>query len=167
MTRPRPRSRKRLLAAVTTAAALINHPSMAQAGDGFGGYGNGYDERIGPYDANSTAFLDAVAASNATGLFRIPGPDVSKPFPGEPTTGWTLSIAALDLSNPDPLLASAERPDEIEPMIGYSLTIKGSLLPSGIPIPILRHGGHKNPPIMGDVPLDIRPSHPLLHRRWP
>lgn len=67
---------------------------------GFGGYGNPFYGRVGPYDANSTAFLEAMEDSNATSIFKIPGYDVSKPFPGEAIDGWTLRITALDLSKP-------------------------------------------------------------------
>ncbi|KAK4235882.1 hypothetical protein C8A03DRAFT_17415 [Achaetomium macrosporum] len=86
--------------------------------DGFGGYGQ--SDRIGPYDANSTAFLNAVASSNSTGIFKIPGYDVSKPFPGTSIDGWTLSIAALDLSHPDLAVLDATH----QAMIGHSLTIQ-------------------------------------------
>ncbi|KAL2130415.1 hypothetical protein VTI74DRAFT_6504 [Chaetomium olivicolor] len=86
---------------------------------GFGGYGQEMDKRSGPYNANSTTFLNAVETSNATGIFKIPGYDVSKPYPGEPMDGWTLSMAALDFSKVDEKVA-----DEYQPMLGFSLRIK-------------------------------------------
>jgi len=98
---------------------------------GFGGYGDAFLERVGPYDANSTEFLRAVEQSNATGVFRIPGYDVSKPFPGAPMDGWTLSITALDFSDPD---GRGRRMDpDYESMMGYSMKIQApdSLLTSG------------------------------------
>ncbi|KAL2125573.1 hypothetical protein VTJ04DRAFT_1938 [Mycothermus thermophilus] len=64
--------------------------------EGFGGYGDPFRGRAGPYDANTTEFEAAVAVSNATGVFRIPGYDVSKPWPGQPMDGWTISLAMLD-----------------------------------------------------------------------
>ena len=70
------------------------------SGPGFGGYGEAFYGRVGPYDANSTAFLEAMKESNSTAVFKIPGYDVSKPFPGQPIDGWTLRVVALDLSNP-------------------------------------------------------------------
>lgn len=75
-------------------SAHNDHPYLAT----FSGYGAPFTGGVGPYDANSTYFLAAVAASNATGIYKIPGYDVSKPFPGEPMDGWTISLAALDLS---------------------------------------------------------------------
>ncbi|KAK3306079.1 uncharacterized protein B0T15DRAFT_534268 [Chaetomium strumarium] len=98
--------------------AIAQFPLAVDASlyDGFGGYGQG--QRVAPYDANSTAFLDAVAASNSTGVFKIPGYDVSKPFPGTPIDGWTLSMAALDMSHAAVVDATHE------PMVGYSLTIQ-------------------------------------------
>ncbi len=68
--------------------------------------------------------LDRVASScqrvNSTGLFHIPGYDVSRPYPGKVVDGWTLSIAAMDISRP-------RTPEESEDyrVVGYSLTIKG------------------------------------------
>jgi hypothetical protein len=64
----------------------------------FSGYAEAFRGGVGPYDANSTEFEAVVAASNATGVFKIPGYDVSKPFPGEPIDGWTMNVAAVDLS---------------------------------------------------------------------
>ncbi|KAK3374196.1 hypothetical protein B0T24DRAFT_554094 [Lasiosphaeria ovina] len=107
------------LSGVAALASLLILPAHAWTYRGFGGYASAFQERVGPYDANSTAFLDAVAASNASGLFRIPGYDVSKPFPGEPVDGWTLSVTALDLSQYDYRQADAD-----EAMLGYSLTIR-------------------------------------------
>ncbi|KAL2271404.1 hypothetical protein VTJ83DRAFT_775 [Remersonia thermophila] len=63
--------------------------------NGFGGYGSS-PGRIGPFDANSTEFEQAIAASNATGIFHIPGYDVSKPWPGEPMDGWAIQLAMFD-----------------------------------------------------------------------
>jgi hypothetical protein len=89
---------------------------------GFGGYGNPFGVE-GPYDANSTQWLQAVDASNSTGLFNIPGYNVSQSWPGEPIDGWTLSVAAVDVSLGDL--------SDIEPlgydygrMVGYSMTVK-------------------------------------------
>jgi hypothetical protein len=89
---------------------------------GFGGYGNPFGVE-GPYDANSTQWLQAVDASNSTGLFNIPGYNVSQSWPGEPIDGWTLSVAAVDvslgdLSDIEPLGYDYER------MVGYSMTVK-------------------------------------------
>ncbi|KAK0727757.1 hypothetical protein B0T26DRAFT_695646 [Lasiosphaeria miniovina] len=109
----------RLSGVAALAGLLLTAPARAWTYRGFGGYADAFQERVGPYDANSTAFLDAVAASNASGLFRIPGYDVSKPFPGEPADGWTLSVTALDLSQYDYRQADAD-----EAMLGYSLTIQ-------------------------------------------
>ncbi|KAK3901307.1 hypothetical protein C8A05DRAFT_35027 [Staphylotrichum tortipilum] len=99
-------------------------------GRGFGGYGDAFNERVGPYDANSTEFLTAIAASNATGLFHIPGYDVSQPYPGKPITGWTLRLAAVDLSQatalspPSPIPSNNDEDSGDDAMIGYSLTIQ-------------------------------------------
>jgi hypothetical protein len=98
------------------AVAHVPLSVAASLHDGFGGYGQG--QRVAPYDANSTAFVNAVAASNSTGIFKIPGYDVSKPFPGASIDGWTLSMAALDISHPTVVDATHE------PMIGYSLSIQ-------------------------------------------
>lgn len=99
------------------AVASIVPGAVASVYLGFGGYGEPFLARSGPFDANSTAFLDAVAASNSTGLFKIPGYDVSKPYPGEPADGWTISVAALNLSQPFEYMP-------MDPMIGYSLKIQ-------------------------------------------
>ncbi|KAH6615860.1 hypothetical protein B0J18DRAFT_348954, partial [Chaetomium sp. MPI-SDFR-AT-0129] len=100
---------------------------------GFAGYGEAFSGRVGPFDSNSTAFLDAVAASNSTGLFKIPGYDVSKPFPGKPIDGWTIRLAAVDLSEPykyagDPSNPLSQYDPNFairgQPMIGHSLKIQ-------------------------------------------
>ncbi|KAL2145887.1 hypothetical protein VTI28DRAFT_5969 [Corynascus sepedonium] len=102
-------------------AAATNLPLSAGSwGRGFSGYGEAFLGRVGPWDANSTFFLDAVAASNATGVFHIPGYDVSKPYPGEPIDGWTIHLAALDLSKPSPYYSTGEG----QPMVGDSLKIQ-------------------------------------------
>lgn len=103
--------------------AIANLPLTAGSFRGFGGYGDAFVGRIGPYDANSTDFLDAVAASNATAVYTIPGYDVSKPYPGSPIDGWRIRLAALDMSQPGntygPYLPSSS-----EPFVGYSLAIE-------------------------------------------
>jgi len=81
-------------------ASLILGTAGQLSGSGFGGYGEAFYGRVGPYDANSTAFLEAMEESNSTAVFKIPGYDVSKPFPGQPIDGWTLRVTALDLSKP-------------------------------------------------------------------
>ncbi|KAK4195380.1 hypothetical protein QBC40DRAFT_147621, partial [Triangularia verruculosa] len=86
---------------------------------GFGGYADHWNERTGPYDANNTAFLEALESSNASAIFKIPGYDVSKPYPGTPMDGWTLSLTALDFSTYD-----YRRADDYKAMIGHSTTIK-------------------------------------------
>ncbi|KAH8653824.1 hypothetical protein BX600DRAFT_471697 [Xylariales sp. PMI_506] len=78
---------------------------------GFGGYGGEFGQE-GPYGANTLGWLDAVDASNSTGLFSISGYNVSEPYPGSPVDGWSLSVAAVDVSN------FGER------MVGYSMTLK-------------------------------------------
>ncbi|KAK0612178.1 hypothetical protein B0T14DRAFT_531744 [Immersiella caudata] len=89
---------------------------------GFGGYGDSFLERVGPFDANSTQFLRAIEQSNATAVFRIPGYDVSKPFPGEPMDGWTFGITALDFSHlPGDQFTSRNRENA---MVGYSMKIQ-------------------------------------------
>jgi hypothetical protein len=82
------------------AALMANLPLSASEywESGFGGYGQAFNERVGPYDANSTRFIDAINISNATGVFKIPGYDVSKPYPGTLIDGWTLRLALLDFS---------------------------------------------------------------------
>jgi len=95
------------------ALAALQSSSLAFLGDPtFGGYGT--SERASPYDANSTAFLSLVAASNATSLFHLPLPDISKPFSttASPLPGWSLSLSALSI------------PDTTEPLVGYALTLK-------------------------------------------
>jgi hypothetical protein len=79
--------------------AIINLPLSASRDlSKFGGYGSAYPGGVGPYDANASQFLNAVDTSSATGLFKIPGYDVSKPYSGEPMEDWTISIAALQLT---------------------------------------------------------------------
>lgn len=105
--------------------AIANIPLIAGSSIGFGGYGDAFNGRVGPWDANSTEFTNAVAASNATGVFKVPGYDVSKPYPGEPIDGWTIRVAAVDLSQ---VLQSGRGVDYYTssrvPMIGHSLTIQ-------------------------------------------
>ncbi|KAK4443026.1 hypothetical protein QBC34DRAFT_499285 [Podospora aff. communis PSN243] len=85
-------------------------------GPGFGGYAS--DSRVGPYDANSTTFLNYLTSSNATGTFSLPLPDISKPYPGGgPIEGWTLSLAMLDI--PDPGFSNRD-----ESMLGYASVLK-------------------------------------------
>lgn len=99
--------------------------------DGFSGYGEPFAGRVGPYDANSTAFLEVVESSNATGIFRFAGFDVSKPYPSGPLDGWTLHLAAVDLSQPKRSYSfSSDYPVE---MIGHALSIKApdSLIKDG------------------------------------
>ncbi|KAK0667102.1 hypothetical protein QBC41DRAFT_203922, partial [Cercophora samala] len=86
---------------------------------GFGGYGDPWNDRTGPYNANNSAFLEAVESSNASAIFKMPGYDVSKPYPGAPIDGWTFSVTALDFSTFD-----YQRADSRTAMIGYSMTIK-------------------------------------------
>ncbi|KAL2193840.1 hypothetical protein P885DRAFT_63615 [Corynascus similis CBS 632.67] len=100
-------------------AATTNLPLSAR-GFGFSGYGEAFPGRVGPWDANSTFFLNAIAASNATGIFHIPGYDVSKPYPGEPIDGWAVHLTALDLSKPSPYYIRPEG----HPMVGHSLKIQ-------------------------------------------
>jgi hypothetical protein len=110
-----------LLALANVPQAAANYENYYERG--FGGYGDAFNERVGPFDANSTEFLKLVDASNATGIFKIPGYDVSKPYPGTPTDGWTLKLAAVDVSHPpqewytNGVLTS-------DAMVGYSLTIQ-------------------------------------------
>lgn len=90
---------------------------------GFGGYGNPFGVE-GPYDANSIQWLQAVDASNSTGLFDIPGYNVSQSWPGQSVDGWTLSVAAVDVSlgglDDNDLLGL----NDYGRMVGYSMTIK-------------------------------------------
>jgi hypothetical protein len=104
--------------------AIANLPLTAGSFRGFGGYGDAFIGRIGPYDANSTNFLDAVAASNATAIYNIPGYDVSKPYPGSPISGWRIRLAALDMSQPTNRSNSYLTSVDSEPFVGYSLTIE-------------------------------------------
>ncbi|KAK3292941.1 uncharacterized protein B0H64DRAFT_444253 [Chaetomium fimeti] len=99
--------------------AIANLPLTAGYSRGFGGYGDS-SGRVGPWDANSTNFLEAVAASNATGVYKIPGYDVSKPYPGEPMDGWRLRLALLDMSQ----AAYSPSLNNRDPFVGYSLTIE-------------------------------------------
>ncbi|KAJ3550221.1 hypothetical protein NM208_g112 [Fusarium decemcellulare] len=48
--------------------------------------------------ANGSTWLDAVAKSNASGSVSFKGYDVSKPWPGKPMDGWTISATGVDLS---------------------------------------------------------------------
>jgi hypothetical protein len=89
--------------------------------DGFGGYGAPYGSS-GPYEANTPGWLKAVNASNSTGLFKIPGYDVSQPYPGKPIDGWTLSLAAVDVDLPGTQYINDKEVDNR--MIGYSLTLQ-------------------------------------------
>lgn len=110
------------LMAAASLLLLLGRPAAA-GWDGFGGYGQAFSGRIGPYDANSTEFESAVAASNATAVFQIPGYDVSKPFPGEPMAGWTVSLAALDLSHS--LRVYCTNGDcQGDGMVGHSMAIR-------------------------------------------
>ncbi|KAK0610907.1 hypothetical protein B0T14DRAFT_315440 [Immersiella caudata] len=84
---------------------------------GFGGYAAA-DSRVGPYDANSTAFLNHIASSNATATFPLTLPDISKPYPGTPIEGWTLSLAMLDIPDPE---RNSNRDDS---MLGYASILK-------------------------------------------
>ncbi|EAQ83490.1 predicted protein [Chaetomium globosum CBS 148.51] len=97
---------------------IANLPLAAGSFGGFGGYGDAFTGRIGPFDANSTQFLEAIAASNATAVYKIPGHDVSKPYPGAPIDGWRLHLSALDMSQPPTYQFS-----DGKPFIGYSMTI--------------------------------------------
>ncbi|KAL1837810.1 hypothetical protein VTJ49DRAFT_3375 [Mycothermus thermophilus] len=93
----------KLMPLMAAATSLLGSPATAEPlsiHGGFGGYGDAFTGRIGPYDANTTEFEQAIAASNATGIFHIPGYDVSKPWPGEPMDGWTIHLAMLDFSIP-------------------------------------------------------------------
>lgn len=81
---------------------MLLSSGLSQADDsdlcrwGFGGYG----EPCGGlhFSANDQLWADAVANSNSTGTYTMPGYDVSKPWPGAPLSGWTLSKTAVDLS---------------------------------------------------------------------
>ncbi|KAH6623291.1 hypothetical protein F5144DRAFT_357379 [Chaetomium tenue] len=97
---------------------IANLPLAAGSFGGFGGYGDAFTGRIGPFDANSTQFLEAIAASNATAVYKIPGYDVSKPYPGAPIDGWRLHLTALDMSQPP-----AYQFSDGKPFVGYSMTI--------------------------------------------
>ncbi|KAH6847616.1 hypothetical protein B0I37DRAFT_431312 [Chaetomium sp. MPI-CAGE-AT-0009] len=68
---------------------IANLPLSTGFPEGFAGYGAAFNGRIGPWDANSTAFLEAVAASNATAVYKIPGYDRSAP-----SVGHSLAIEA-------------------------------------------------------------------------
>ncbi|KAK3385740.1 hypothetical protein B0H63DRAFT_381282, partial [Podospora didyma] len=103
-------------------ATLLPTSASAWYYRGFSGYGSPFNERVGPFDANNTALLSAIDASNATGVFKIPGYDVSKPFPGNLIDGWTFSLTALDLSHPN--WRQADTTNRNEAMIGYSVKIK-------------------------------------------
>ncbi|KAK1763027.1 hypothetical protein QBC33DRAFT_550771 [Phialemonium atrogriseum] len=102
------------------ALAAIASKAAAEVvyGSDFGGYGAPFSGRVGPFDANSTEWLQAVDESNSTGLFHIPGYDVSKPFPGKPMDGWTFSVAAIDVPT------GRERHIYSERMVGYSMTLR-------------------------------------------
>lgn len=93
---------------------------------GFGGYGQAFDQ-VGPYGADSAEFLSYVANSNATGVFKIPGYDVSKPYPGEPMDGWTISLAALDIRSYYKRCSKSGNDPEIcntDSTIAHSMTIQ-------------------------------------------
>jgi len=102
-------------------AALLLY-GVDAALDGMSGYGEPFKGRVGPFDSNSTAFLEVVAASNSTGIYKIPGFDISKPYPGAPIDGWTLRIAAVDLSHPKEQY-SYDSFARVE-MLGYALSIQ-------------------------------------------
>lgn len=112
--------------------ALTNLPLCSAGGysSTFSGYGEAFRGGVGPYDANSTEFEAVVAASNATGIYKIPGYDVSKPFPGEPIDGWIMSVAAVDLSQAAVLRSYSvsddgeERLVTSDAMIGHSMAIQ-------------------------------------------
>ncbi|KAK0648206.1 hypothetical protein B0T16DRAFT_388487 [Cercophora newfieldiana] len=89
--------------------------TLAAFNSDFGGYAT--DSRIGPYNANSTYFLSLLSQSNATGTFSLPLPDVSKPYPGAPIDGWTLSISMLDIPDPSPPKTGDES------ILGYATTL--------------------------------------------
>jgi hypothetical protein len=112
-------------------AALASLPVSASEywESGFGGYGQAFNERVGPYDANSTRFLEEMTSSNATGVFKIPGYDVSKPYPGSPIDGWTLSLALLDFSQEGHISRYYDKNGTLDyedgdAMIGHSMTIQ-------------------------------------------
>jgi len=116
----------------TAIITLISFPlSVATADDnstfvpvpGFSGYGQPSAGRTGPHDANSTEYLDAIKNSNATGLFKIQGYNVSQPWTRrfkerEEVDGWTLSVAALEIADPT---SQKEPPDT---KVGFRVSVK-------------------------------------------
>lgn len=116
------------MAGLAQLVALASLPLSAHAalfGQGFGGYAAPFNSFAGPYEANETEFLNAVKTSNSTGVFKIPGYDVSKPYPGEAMDGWTISIAALDL--PIPTFNAPDEYSYYKPkvaMLGYDIRIQ-------------------------------------------
>jgi len=99
-----------VLLGLLTSATL----TLAAFNSGFGGYAT--DSRIRPYNANSITFLSLLSASNATGILSLPLPDISKPYPSALISGWTLSVAMLDIPEPRPT-------SKDETMLGYATTI--------------------------------------------
>ncbi|KAK6067268.1 hypothetical protein SCUP515_10240 [Seiridium cupressi] len=103
--------------------------------------------RVGPYNANSEEWLQAVKASDFTGIFNIPGYDVSKPWPGNTVDGWRSLVVAMDVSGSSYF--------EAERMVGYSMTLEAP-------------NGSIGPSADGDgaVIVDLNPSWGLCFWNW-
>ncbi|KAL0935897.1 uncharacterized protein CTRU02_208111 [Colletotrichum truncatum] len=88
--------RPRDITRAVISATLVPRASAAFCPWGFGGYAEPCGaERIG---ADDKVWINAVEASNSSGTYTMPGYDVSKPWPGTPMDGWTLSKTGVDLS---------------------------------------------------------------------
>ncbi|KAM7197914.1 hypothetical protein V8F20_006362 [Naviculisporaceae sp. PSN 640] len=100
---------------------------------GFSGYSQPSLGRLWPYDANSPEFLGALAKSNATGVYKARGYNVSIPWGEEkfrkPLDGWTFSVAALEIPGPppryqdNPVVIGTQTVD-VNSTLGFSLTLK-------------------------------------------
>ncbi|KAL2262576.1 hypothetical protein VTK26DRAFT_906 [Humicola hyalothermophila] len=121
MATTRPRSLLRLLATTARLSLTLAQSPFESASADFGGYGQAFG-RVGPYDANSTEFLRYLENSNATGVYNIPGYDVSKPFPGEPMDGWTIRVSALDIKSPGSICVNGECGSDS--FVGHSVQIQ-------------------------------------------
>lgn len=76
---------------------VLGGANIAEAGFfGWGGFGT--TSGLDPLDASTHAWQRAVAQSNASAVYSLPGRDITKPYPASPMDGWKLNITAVDLS---------------------------------------------------------------------